>query len=90
MENEVKERRVVCAAIKIDEIIICGARHYDKIMHTILGFIVPSDTPIQQGFVDQFGVFMDRQEAYQVAEAAKQIIHKTPGPKNMLFSEDLY
>lgn len=47
-----------------------------------------------QGFVDQWGVYMTREEAYQVAEAAGQIIYPAAcgagldGPK--LYSEGLY
>ena len=89
MENGTKERRVVCAAIRINGIIICGVRHYDKMMHKVLE-LIKQDGKAEQGFVDQYGVFMDREEAYQVAQAAKQIIYEIPGPKGMLFSEHLY
>jgi hypothetical protein len=45
-----------------------------------------------QGFIDQYGVFMDRKEAYAVASAAGQINTRRPKgyPEYMLFSEDLY
>lgn len=29
----------------------------------------------EQGFIDQWGTFMDRKEAYQVAKAAGQILY---------------
>jgi hypothetical protein len=47
-----------------------------------------------QGFVDQHGVYMTREEAYQVAGAAGQIVYPEAcgdgldGPK--LYSEGLY
>jgi hypothetical protein len=47
-----------------------------------------------QGFVDQHGVYMTREEAYRVAEAAGQIAYPErcgrglEGPK--LYSEGLY
>ncbi|HHC1760037.1 TPA: hypothetical protein ACN7E6_005248 [Klebsiella pneumoniae] len=45
-----------------------------------------------QGFIDQFGVFMDRKEALQVAREAGQlnIARIKTWPDNELFSEDLY
>jgi len=45
-----------------------------------------------QGFVDQYGVFMDRKEALQVAKEAGQlnIARIKTWPDNELFSEDLY
>lgn len=79
--------------------IICGARHYDMVMHGVLAqlkedrlFEFEKVGKVEQGFIDQRGVFMDRTEAYQVAEAAGQLNvrrEKTPG-KGILFSEDLY
>jgi len=41
------------------------------------------------GFLDQEGIFMDREEALIVARAANQIRDKTE-PYDRLFSEDLY
>lgn len=45
-----------------------------------------------QGFVDQYGVFMDRFEALQVAKDAGQLNIARPktSPEDRLFSEDLY
>lgn len=48
---------------------------------------------IEQGFIDQFGTFYNRQEAWVVAEAAGQIIQRVggDGPEGQgLFSENLY
>jgi hypothetical protein len=46
----------------------------------------------QQGFIDQYGVFMDRRESLEVATAAGQInVRRTKtNPVNQLFSEDIY
>jgi len=44
---------------------------------------------VEQGFIDQFGKFVNRNEAWKVAESAKQIRGKAPMP-GCLFSEDLY
>jgi len=45
---------------------------------------------IHQGFIDQWCVFMDRQEAWKVAEAAGQIKYGRDYSKGTLYSEDLY
>jgi hypothetical protein len=45
----------------------------------------------EQGFIDQWGKFMGREEAFDVATAAGQIRHKSGNPDSKeLFSEDLY
>lgn len=46
-----------------------------------------------QGFIDQFGAFMSRTEAWKVAEAAGQIIRRVDGDAvdgGTLYSENLY
>lgn len=58
------------------------------------GFLFMHRLDEDQGFVDQFGVYMDRKEAYQVAKAAGQLHYpercgsSLDGPK--LYSEGLY
>jgi hypothetical protein len=66
------KRVVVCAACKYGALILCGARHFDKVMHSQLDALNKEQRPKagsawKQGFIDQFGVFMDRKEAMQVA-----------------------
>lgn len=95
----IEGRFVVCAACRYGDLIIAGARHYDKIMHSQLKYLKEDKLfdfekagRAEQGFIDQYGVFMDRKEALAVATAAGQINvrrEKTPG-KDLLFSEDLY
>ncbi len=92
MSNEVI-RYVVCAALRVDETIVVGPRHYDATMReTILNLKENKDwSKAEQGFVDQFGIFMNRKEAWHVAEKASQIRFRKPGmmgPK--LYSENLY
>ena len=43
-----------------------------------------------QGFVDQYGVFMSRQEAHAVALLNNQIKYRVGGDEFKLFSENLY
>ena len=44
----------------------------------------------EQGFVDQYGVFLNRKQALGVAEEAEQIIRRCGGDDTELFSENLY
>ena len=95
-----KERRIVCAAIRAaDGRVLLGIRHYSVDMHAQLARRDDHNRfhhlmGENQGFVDQHGVYMTREEAYQVALAAGQIIYPeacgegSSGPK--LYSEGLY
>ena len=81
-------RRVVCAAMKDGNgKIICGPRHWDKIMHQQFSGIARE---WEQGFVDQRGEFLTREDAWKIAEAAGQIIRRVGGDGGRLFSENLY
>ena len=82
--NNTIERRVVCAALRRGSVIVCGPRHWDSLCrgHSKDGW--------EQGFVDQRGVFMTREEAWQVAFDAGQIIRRVGGDGKRLFSENLY
>lgn len=83
-------RRVVCAAIRSGERIICGVRHMDAIMVAAITSIPDHGTSQwEQGFVDQRGEFLTRYEALDVASAAEQLI-RMPHRTAKLFSEDLY
>lgn len=93
-------RRVVCAAIRaVDGSLLLGIRHYSRDMHEQIrqrddGGLFKHRNDEHQGFVDQFGVYMTREEAYQVAVAAGQLLYPERcgnglnGPK--LYSEGLY
>lgn len=91
-------RRVVCAAVFLPEIdlIIPGVRHYDTLMHNLSESIPEvNDNPQKeiQGFVDNQGKFMDRQEAWKVACSAGQVINRVGGDDRKggtLYSENLY
>lgn len=93
-------RRVVCAAIRAaDGEIMVGIRHYspdmirniearhdgDKFRHRL---------DHDQGFVDQWGNWMSRTEAYHLADANGQIIRPECCPPALdeprLYSEGLY
>lgn len=88
-------RYVVCAALSLDLDVILGPRHFDSTMRLAIDLLdllgYDRDwSKAEQGFVDQHGVFMTRQEAYQVAVEAKQIRRPEGGPVGVLYSEHLY
>lgn len=85
-------RRVVCAACRhADGAIICGARHFDRVMRMQMG---ESDwRAAEQGFIDQHGTFMSREEAWKAATEAGQILRRVGGDDangGTLYSENLY
>jgi hypothetical protein len=87
-----KPRVVVCSAIKDEAgFVVCGPRHFDQVMvNTIHPDARGYTGNFEQGFIDQFGVFMTRQEAWEVAKAAGQIKYRCGGDEGVLFSENLY
>jgi hypothetical protein len=46
--------------------------------------------PFRQGFLDNKGIFLTREEAHTVAKAAGQIVRRVGGDANRLYSENLY
>jgi hypothetical protein len=80
------DRRVVCAAVRRFEVVVCSVRHFDQFTH--IG--TTSAGSWTQGFVDNKGNFLTREEAWTVAEAAGQIIRRCSGDGERLFSENLY
>lgn len=91
---------IVSAANRYGGIVLCAPRHSGPAMfQNIMAFGGMSflhkwagDEVCKQGFVDQYGTFYDREEAYVIAKRNNQIISNnglgtTPGT---LFSEDLY
>lgn len=89
-----KERpeRVVCAAIRWEDIVILGVRHFDKFMQEdleLLGSIRHSKW--EQGFVTSHCRFVDRMEAWTIAKACGQLPPEAQSRlKPELRSEDLY
>jgi hypothetical protein len=93
-------RRVVCAAIRAaDRSLLLGVRHYILDMHEQIAARRDGDKfkhrhDEDQGFVDQHGLFMDRNLAYCVARDAGQLVYPErcgagmDGPK--LYREGLY
>lgn len=68
------KRYVVCAANRdTDGRIFLGVRHHCQLMNQNLKAADVKGATTEQGFVDQFGTFMDREEAWKVAVAQCQI-----------------
>ena len=95
-------RFVVCAAMRKDGFIIAGARHFDTVMRVAIKALNLGFGNWEQGFIDQKGIFMTREEAWKVADARGQIRRPTGwepsleprkpnvGDEGCLFSENLY
>lgn len=86
-------QRIVCAANKNKktEKIVCGARHFDKLMlHSIIEDPQGSWLDCEQGFVDQYGNFLNREEAYIIAQRQGQLMPHKSHITGTLYSEDLY
>lgn len=85
-------RRVVCAANRFEDgHIILGIRHWSPDMHlsaVLQGY--DARTKHEQGFVDQFGAFLTRQEAFKIALSQGQYRPYDPYNIGTLYSEDLY
>lgn len=79
MAINTKPRRIVCAAVRAASgEILLGIRHYDKEMSTQIcmrvdGYLFQHRYGNDQGFVDQFGAYLTRSEAYLIAKAASQV-----------------
>lgn len=86
-------RRVVCAAVLYEDgTLLVGPRHYDSTMlaqYKRYGIGMTEDQAVQ-GFVDQWGAFMTREEAHKMASEQGQIRHRCGGDNGRLFSENLY
>jgi len=94
---EKPQQVVVCAACRKGSIIVAGARHFDKVMRSQLRALEIKHGPTasigwEDGFIDQFGDFLTRQEAMKIALAAGQKVNFNGcgGDKNTLYSEGLY
>lgn len=89
-------RHVVCAANKFihndEEIVVCGARHWDNVMHKVVDAIGIDDTKHnEQGFIDQYGLFITRTEATEIVLKNEQkLLDDNLILGDLCFSENLY
>lgn len=91
------QRRVVAAANRYGDVVVVADRHHSAFMNRQLkmlkeaGVITTVHTR-EQGFIDNQGEFLTREEACVVAREAGQInqVRLKTTPFRELFSEDLY
>lgn len=89
---------IVCAANRFkDGLIIAGARHFDNVMHGNVQRIFKTDnrkyqcSMSQQGFIDQWGRFYNRVDAFKIVQENGQPFNlERNGSDNVLYSEGLY
>lgn len=95
-EYKALPRLVVCAANRnrTTGLIICGARHFDEIMHKQMEARPAEERDdwreSEEGFIDQSGNFLTREEAHKVATASGQIRRRVGCDERALYSENLY
>lgn len=93
------KRQIIAAACKYGETIIVGVRHYDKIMTSQLRMF-PEDSEVKmmnrgeviQGFIDNHGNFLNRQEAMELVKSNGQPFYpiRNSGNGKELYSEGVW
>lgn len=92
-------RKVVASAVKCmfrdgTEKLVIGVRHWDGLMHVqgdLLEEKFGGRVAEDQGFVDQYGIFMGRVEALQVVKESGQPFNPTRnGADDELYSEGVW
>lgn len=85
--------RLVSAAMLMDDgLIVPGVRHFSPDMRAVLDRIYGGaykHRVKEQGFIDARGAFLDREQAWERAEATGQIREQVSTP-GTLYSENLY
>lgn len=90
------DRRIVCAAIRAEDgEVIVGIRHYSADMHRQIearadGAKFTHRHDADQGFVNTWGEYLTRAEAFIVAKHHGQIIRPEACTGDLLYSEGLY
>ena len=83
-----------CAANKHHSVIVLGARHFDRMMHSAIDNLPIRVNPSEweQGFIDQWGRFYNREHAMDVVRWNGQPfdIERNGGYGDKLYSEGLY
>lgn len=91
--------QIVCAACKYGDVLICGARHYDMVMHSqLMAFDEASEVrsmnrgEVVQGFIDNQGKFYNRKDAMKLVIKSGQPFNaeRNSGSGEDLYSEGLY
>lgn len=88
--------RIVSAAVKLKSgrVLMC-VRHMDQLFHKAIGVKLGTPEHFEtvkgaiQGFIDTEGRFLERREAWEVAQAAGQIVRDPDWQAGILHSEHL-
>lgn len=90
-DSRTSKPRVVCAAVRLKlGVVVCGPRHFDATMRKLIEQLRLTVSGAEQGFVDQFGNFLTRERAWDIAKAQGQIRTENSICTGTLYSEDLY
>ena len=82
-----EQERIICAAIKSYNEVYCGYRHSN--IYSQFRFFKPNES--DEGFITTYnGRFVNREEAWLIADDAGQIINRDEGIIGTLFSENFY
>lgn len=90
------QQRIVAAACRNRKgELIVSARHWDMLMHKIAQSSANpadwyEDDWDEQGFIDQWGTYLTREEAHIIASQNGQILRRCGGDEYRLYSENLY
>jgi hypothetical protein len=92
------ELKIVCAANRYGDYIVLGMRHHSPSMQSNIDLIgmdvlleYAGEVGEEQGFVDQYGTFYDREQAMaQVLKTGQPIDYERGCSSTQLFSEHLY
>lgn len=91
-------RRIVAAAMRVDGTVVLGARHGSTLMNEALDRLFKGDRKLEieamnseriDGFIDQYDVFWDREQALTIAICSDQLRKRTSS-RTELFSEDVW
>ncbi|MFB3910464.1 MAG: hypothetical protein ACE15D_18900 [Candidatus Eisenbacteria bacterium] len=82
--------RVVCAAIRNGDRVICGVRHFDEFMVDQIKADGGDWRRAEQGFVTNQYRFVTREQGREIARASGQILREYDHDYGQLFSENLY
>lgn len=85
---------IVCAACRLsDGLIIPGPRHFDATMRNLMRALGRDSQEhyrdADEGFINQYGHFLTREEARVIAERNGQLIDRASNG-DWLYSEDIY
>jgi len=89
------KRIIICAAIKVDsgphkDTVICGVRHFDRIMKSVIVAMQCHGETFIEGFMDNKYNFVTREEGCKIALESGQPMRSPPRRHGKMFSENLY